>query len=49
MKLKELETIVMKHLEESGEIRSDLKWLKKSYWAVVGAVIVEILVKLWVR
>jgi hypothetical protein len=31
-----LEHAVVKHLEESGEIRADLKWLKKSFWALAG-------------
>lgn len=33
-----LQAAFEKHLEESGEIRTDLKWLKKSYWALVGVV-----------
>lgn len=32
-----LETTVTKHLEESGEIRADLKWLKKFMWLVLGS------------
>ncbi len=41
MKLEErmthLEAIVTAHLEESGAIRSDLAWLKKAMFALVGA------------
>ena len=36
-RLEMIEQIVAKHLEESGEIRSDLKWLKRSFWALFGA------------
>lgn len=25
------------HLEESGQIRADLAWLKKSFWVLAGA------------
>jgi hypothetical protein len=32
-----LEDTVEKHLVESGEIRSDLKWLKKLTWFVLGS------------
>jgi hypothetical protein len=35
-KVDKLESALVKHLEESGEIRSDLKWLKKGYWALIG-------------
>lgn len=31
-----LETTVEDHLIESGEIRGDLKWLKRGYWGLVG-------------
>lgn len=37
MNLKELEKLLLKHLEESGEIRSDLKWLKRAFWVLTGA------------
>jgi len=33
-----LEKAVVTHLEESGEIRSDLKWLKKSVWGLYGLI-----------
>jgi len=32
-----LEDAVEKHLIESGEIRGDLKWLKKMIWFVLGS------------
>jgi hypothetical protein len=32
-----LEETVEKHLIESGEIRGDLKWLKKFMWFVLGS------------
>jgi hypothetical protein len=31
-----LESTLITHLEESGEIRSDLKWLKKAFGVLVG-------------
>lgn len=41
MKLSErvdnLEHAMEKHLEESGEIRSDLKWLKKLGWFLLAS------------
>lgn len=33
-----LEQAVVKHLEESGEIRADLKWLKKSFFVLAGLI-----------
>lgn len=43
-----LEGLVAKHLEESGEIRADLKWLKKFMWWVLSAPIVtEVARHLW--
>lgn len=35
-----LEETVENHLIESGEIRGDLKWLKKFLWFVLGSPIV---------
>lgn len=32
-----LEDTVEKHLIESGEIRGDLKWLKKLTWFILGS------------
>jgi hypothetical protein len=32
-----LEDVVETHLIESGEIRGDLKWLKKFMWFVLGS------------
>lgn len=36
-RLDRIERIVAAHMEESGEIRTDLKWVKKSMWALIGA------------
>lgn len=30
-----LEDAITVHLTESGEIRNDIKWIKKSFWACV--------------
>jgi hypothetical protein len=49
-RLTSLEKTVETHLIESGEIRGDLKWLKKMIWFVLGSpVIVEAVkhVHLW--
>lgn len=35
-RLTKLEDVFMQHLTESGEIRGDLKWLKRSVWTLVG-------------
>ena len=35
-RMTKLEETVEKHLVESGEIRADLKWLKKLMWAILG-------------
>lgn len=35
-RIEHLEGVVTKHLEESGEIRADLKWLKKFMWFVLS-------------
>lgn len=32
-----LEKTLETHLIESGEIRSDLKWLKRAFWTLSGA------------
>lgn len=34
--LRELRDKLEKHLEESGEIRNDLQWLKKAFWTLAG-------------
>ncbi len=34
---KELRAKLEIHLEESGQIRADLAWLKKSFWVLAGA------------
>lgn len=31
-----LEGLFEEHIKESGEIRSDLKWLKGAFWALVA-------------
>lgn len=43
MRLKELEILVNElkksletHLQESGEIRTDLKWLKRAFWTLAA-------------
>lgn len=36
-RMTKLEDTVEKHLIESGEIRGDLKWLKKFMWFVLGS------------
>ncbi len=38
VRMTRLEQIVETHLEQSGNIRTDLAWLKKSFWALSGAV-----------
>jgi hypothetical protein len=35
-RLTKLEDAFMQHLTESGEIRGDLKWLKKAFWTLAG-------------
>ena len=35
-RMDKFEAILTKHLEESGEIRSDLKWVKKGLWTMIG-------------
>jgi hypothetical protein len=35
-----LEEALEKHLIESGEIRGDLKWLKKAIWFILGSPII---------
>jgi hypothetical protein len=36
-RMTKLEEAVATHLEESGSIRADLKWLKKLMWFVLGS------------
>lgn len=49
-RLSALEHAVTTHLEESGEIRADIKWLKKSIWFVLGSpILTEILIRLLPR
>jgi hypothetical protein len=48
MTLKDIEKLLLKHLEESGEIRTDLKWLKRAFWAIVAYLPMSDMVKhLW--
>lgn len=35
-RLDKLEAAFITHLMESGEIRADLKWLKKAFWTLTG-------------
>lgn len=35
--LRELRAKLEKHLEESGEIRNDLVWIKKAFWTLAAA------------
>jgi hypothetical protein len=37
VKLKDLENLMVEHLKESGEIRADIKWLKRAFWTLAGA------------
>lgn len=40
--------VVSKHLEESGEIRADLRWLKKAvYFMVSSPILVEVVRHIW--
>jgi hypothetical protein len=36
-RISKLEEALEKHLIESGEIRGDLKWLKKAIWFILGS------------
>jgi len=47
-RLSKLEDAIIKHLEESGEIRSDLRWLKKAFWFLVASPLIpEVLRHIW--
>jgi hypothetical protein len=35
-RMDKLEEAFITHLTESGEIRADLKWVKKAVWTLVG-------------
>jgi hypothetical protein len=39
-RISKLEEALEKHLIESGEIRGDLKWLKKAIWFILGSPII---------
>jgi hypothetical protein len=38
-RLDRVERILAQHLEESGEMRNDIKWIKKTLWAFIGAMV----------
>jgi hypothetical protein len=38
-----LEKAMITHFEESGEIRADLKWLKKSFYVLGGLIVSAIM------
>lgn len=50
-RLTKLEDAFTQHLSESGEIRSDLKWLRKAFWTLAGlgtsvtAVVIEEIIR----
>lgn len=53
-RLAKLEDAFLQHLTESGEIRGDLKWLKKAFWTLAGlgvtltaGIIEEVIRHLW--
>lgn len=47
-RMTKLEETVEKHLIESGEIRGDLKWLKKAIYFVMGSpLLVEVIRHMW--
>ena len=53
-RLTKLEDAFLQHLTESGEIRGDLKWLKKAFWTlaglgvtVAGGLAIEIVRHIW--
>lgn len=37
-----IESALVRHLEESGTIRTDLAWLKKAFWTLAIAVITAV-------
>jgi hypothetical protein len=39
-RLDKVEAALETHLIESGEIRGDLKWLKKAVWFILGSPII---------
>ena len=36
MNLKQIEKLLIQHLQESGEIRADLRWVKRAIWTLAG-------------
>lgn len=50
-RITKLEDMFLQHLAESGEIRGDLKWLKKAFWTLASLVgtgfVKDILHTLW--
>jgi len=45
--LKQVEALLVKHLEESGEIRTDIKWLKRAFWTLVTLAGTDFVSHLW--
>jgi predicted negative regulator of RcsB-dependent stress response len=41
-RISHLEDQVEKHLEEAGEVREALRWLKKSHWTLVVTILTAI-------
>jgi hypothetical protein len=47
-RLDALEKAMTTHLEESGEIKADLKWLKKALWLVLASpMVTEVVHRVW--
>jgi len=40
-----MDKALVSHIEESGEIRADLKWLKKMIWGIFGVIGADILAR----
>jgi NTP pyrophosphatase (non-canonical NTP hydrolase) len=41
-RIRHIESQVETHLEEAGEVREALRWLKKSHWVLVATVLTAI-------
>jgi hypothetical protein len=39
MNLRQIEKLLIAHLQESGEIRADLKWVKRAVWTLAAGVV----------
>jgi hypothetical protein len=37
MDIKDVEALLVAHLQEAGAIRADLAWLKKAFWVLATA------------